>query len=306
MKKAMLIWNPAAGRVGVEKEVRAAARAWGAAGWDVRFERSESAEHITTLAQEAAREAFDSVWVAGGDGSLGRAATGLIGSTTALGILPTGTANVWAQEIGLSVSGLNRVTENARRLTTGEVRTMDIGMCNGRPFLLWAGFGLDGRVVDRLERHRTRWVKRLNELFYVLNIFRSAAGWKGTHMQIETEGQQVEGRFMLAVASNISYYAGGIARLSPTAAWDDGQMEVWLFGGGIGGVRMITRHLWNLGLGWHVKDKETLCLPFRRLKMNFEADEWMQMDGEPWGTVKEVEIEVEAKALRVLLPSPSR
>jgi len=302
MKKAMLIWNPAAGRMGAEGVVREAARVLAEKGWEMCIERSRSAEHVTGLAREAAQAEMDAVFVAGGDGSLGRAVTGLAGSETALGVLPTGTANVWARELGLSVSGPSMVVESARRLAGGKARMMDVGVCNGKLFFLWAGFGLDGRVVDRLERNRSRWVKQLNEVYYMLTILQCAAGWEGVRVQVQADDQEVEGTFMLALAGNIRHYAGGLAQLSPMAVWDDGVMELWLFGAGRrGGLRMAVRHLWNLGWGRHVRDSEIVCLPFRQLKMEFETEEWMQMDGEPWGRVKSVEVAVRRRAVRVLV-----
>ena len=303
MKKAMLIWNPAAGRMGAEGIVRQAARVLGELGWEVRVEGSKRAGHVTELAKEAAQTEMEAVFVAGGDGSLGRAVAGLVGSRTALGVLPTGTANVWAREIGLQVSGANIAVESARRLAIGQMHPMDVGVCNGRLFFLWAGFGLDGRVVDRLERKRSRFVKQINEFYYALAILQCAAGWKGVRLQVRADDREIEGQYMVAVAGNIRHYAGGLAKLSPEAVWDDGRMELWLFGSGKrGGVGMAVRHLWNLGWGRHVKDNEMVCLPFRRLKLAFETEEWMQMDGDPWGKVREVDIKVMKRAVRVLLP----
>ena len=80
-------------------------------------------------------------------------------------------------------------------------------------------------------------------------------------------------------------------------------MELWLFGGGKkGGIGMALRHLWNLGRGRHVRDNTMVCLPFQHLKITFLAEEWMQMDGDPWGTVREAEIKVISGAVRVLVP----
>ena len=308
MKRVLVIWNPMAGRVGVEAAVHQAARVFEERGWQARVEKSQSGEHVTRLAQEAAAQAFDAVFVAGGDGSLGRAVAGLIdqpipGANTALGVLPTGTANVWAREIGLPVSQRNQITESAERLAAGHVQGMDVGVCNGRPFLFWAGFGLDGRVVDQLERNRSRFVKRWNEIYYLWTILQCSARWGGVRMQVQADDQQVEGKFMLAVAGNIQRYAGGLARLSPEAVWNDGKMELWLFGGGRKvGTGMAIRHLWNLGWGRHVRDRHMVCLPFQHLKMTFSAEEWMQLDGEPWGTVREAEINIKREAVRVLVP----
>jgi YegS/Rv2252/BmrU family lipid kinase len=301
MKNAMLIWNPGAGRVNVEREVGEARRVLAAGGWEITLEPSRSAAHVTDLARQAAQTGLEAVFVAGGDGTLGRAVAGLAGTTTALGGLPTGTTNVWAKEIGLPHEGLKAAVESARQLAAGPRLNVDLGVCNGNPFFLWAGFGLDARVVDQLEHKRSRFMKLINEIFYTLTILRCAAGWPGTHMQITADGQTVEGHFMLAVAGNIRYYAGRL--LSPHAVWDDGKLELWLLRSGRrGGAGMALRHLWNLGWGLHVKDREALCLPFRRAQITFETAEWMHTDGEPGERVKTAEITVWERGLWVIVP----
>lgn len=297
----MLIWNPAAGRVRAEPGIQEAARVLEEAGWQVHLERSQSATHVTELARQAAQAQWEAVFAAGGDGTLGRATIGLAGSATALGVIPAGTTNVWAQEIGLPVSG--PMAESVRRLAEGRTQTIDIGLCNGRPFFLWAGFGLDARVINHLERRRSRFMKQINEIFYALAILRCAAGWRGTSVQAQVDGQTVEGRFMLALAGNIRLYAGGLATLSPTAIWDDGKLELWLLKSGQrGGIGTVLRHLWNLGWGRHTQDREVVSFSFRQVKLAFETEEWMHMDGEPYGRVQAVALEVWEKALRVLIP----
>lgn len=299
----MLIWNPGAGRLNMEGEVREAVRIFEAAGWNIRLERSQSAAHVTELARQAAEAGFEAVFIAGGDGTLGRAVAGLIGTETAVGILPSGTTNVWAQEIGLPATGLRAAVESARRLANGPRLKIDVGLCNGNPFLLWAGFGLDARTVDQLERKRHRFMKQLNEVYYALTILRTSAGWRGTPMHVSTGEQTVQGRFMLIIAGNIRHYGGGLATLSPEGKWDDGKMELWLFHSGTqGGIPTVARHVWNLIRGLHVKDRNVTCLPFREARLTFETEEWMHMDGEPCGQVQTVELAVQARGVWVILP----
>jgi diacylglycerol kinase family enzyme len=135
-------------------------------------------------------------------------------------------------------------------------------------------------------------------------ILQRSVGWKGVEMRVQTDTQGIEGRFMVAVAGNIRRYAGGLARLSPVAKWDDGLRELWLFGSGKkGGAGMAVRHLWNLGWGRHVQDSEMICLPFRQATIKFETEEWMQMDGEPMGMVKAAALSVQEQVLKVIVPN---
>lgn len=300
MKRARLIWNPAAGRVNMAREVREAAGVLKTAGWNLSLTQSQNAAQVTELAREAAQAGWEAVFVAGGDGTLGGAVAGLMGSDTALGVLPTGTTNVWAKEIGLQ-AGRIRLVDNARHLSAGKEWLADIGLCNEKPFMLWAGFGLDARVIERLERRRNRLMKFFNEIYYLATIWRCAVGWRGIPVQITADGQPVEGWMLQVLACNIRYYAGSI--LSPHSKWDDAKLELWaLRSGSKGGVGTVIRHLWNLGYRQHVRENEVVCLPFRQAHITFKTEEWMHLDGEPYGTIQQAHLAIRAKALKVLVP----
>jgi diacylglycerol kinase family enzyme len=185
-------------------------------------------EHITKLAHQAGEEDLDGLFVVGGDGSFNLAARGLLGSNTALGVIPAGTANVWAQELGLP--GLNwtrlmALEESARRLASAPVHPVDIGLINQIPFILWAGIGLDGLIVNRIEP-RGRWEKMLSTLHYGAASIWEASSWHGMNLDIVVDGFQIQGHFLLALACNIHLYAGGV-NISPNAEL---MMVKWIFG----------------------------------------------------------------------------
>ncbi|MFU8770857.1 MAG: diacylglycerol/lipid kinase family protein, partial [Anaerolineales bacterium] len=100
MRRALLIFNPTAGRFPSWLLAERAARILKNHGWEVEIERTIDGDHITSLAKQAVQGNMEALFVVGGDGSLNRALPPLIGSQTALAHLPAGTANVWAQEIG--------------------------------------------------------------------------------------------------------------------------------------------------------------------------------------------------------------
>ncbi len=92
------------------------------------------------------RDNFDVVVAAGGDGTINEVANGIAGSSVLLGIIPLGTANVLAAEVGLPLSA-RRV---AAVLAHGAPRTIYAGLVNGRRFLMMAGIGFDARTVTRV------------------------------------------------------------------------------------------------------------------------------------------------------------
>src|SRR5690349_8045891 len=102
MRSAVIIYNPAAGRISVKPFIHSAVKELESAGWEVDAVATQSGAHTVELAKQAAVQKRDAVFAVGGDGTIGNVVNGLIGSETALGVLPAGTANVWGIELGLS------------------------------------------------------------------------------------------------------------------------------------------------------------------------------------------------------------
>ena len=101
MRSAVIIYNPAAGRYSVKPFIKSVVRELASAGWNVDLEQTHSGAHTIELAKQAAAEKKEAVFAVGGDGTIGNVVNGLIGSETALGVLPAGTSNVWGYELGL-------------------------------------------------------------------------------------------------------------------------------------------------------------------------------------------------------------
>lgn len=108
---------------------------------------TKSAEDLTNKARELAEAGEPVVAAAGGDGTLMCAARGLIGTKSALGILPCGSMNVFARELGI---GSRRFDVALDTIQSGTRQEVDIFTVNDYPFLQMAGFGLDARIIKRI------------------------------------------------------------------------------------------------------------------------------------------------------------
>lgn len=303
MRRAILAYNPAAGRYPSRLLAERAANVLRQHGWHITLESSQSGEHITQLARQAAADGLEAFFVAGGDGSLNYAMAGLLDSDTALGVLPSGTANVWAQELGLPGLSWTRwmaLEESARRLARAEIRRVDIGLCNQYPFLLWAGAGLDAFVVHRIEP-RNRWEKHLAVLQYAATVVWHASYWHGMNLRAEADGHTLQGHFLLALVSNVHLYAGGLATLSPDARLDDGLMDLWLFEGE--SLADTVQLAMDLLAGRHVQSSRVQHLTFKQLFLESESPAYVQLDGEPFEVSNPITISVRPKALHVLVPA---
>lgn len=303
MKTAYLIFNPYAGRFPSRILTERAAAVLSDQNWDIQLKQTNGGPEITEIAIDAVKNNQDAVFVAGGDGSVNLAISGLYGSDTALGVLPAGTTNVWAQELGLHGLGYTRwmaLEDSARKLGKGKSKKVDIGFCNGHPFLMWCGVGLDGFIVRRIEP-RSNWEKHFSIVSYGARAVRYASLWSGVDLRAVVDGKHISGRYLLAVISNIHLYAGGMAKISPTARLDDGLMDLWLFEGK--SVLNTIQHAWNLFSGRHLYSDQANCIPFRALRLISSQTLDIQIDGEPMAGTKEAIVEIQPKALKILVPS---
>lgn len=119
---------------------------------EVRLIATQRRGHASKLARSAAIAGDDAVVVLGGDGTLNEAANGLVGSDTALAVLPGGSTNVFARILGLPDDPIDAVAELLGALEGFSVEPIGLGSVNGRYFLFHCGIGFDAAVVAEVER----------------------------------------------------------------------------------------------------------------------------------------------------------
>jgi YegS/Rv2252/BmrU family lipid kinase len=302
MRRGLLLYNPAAGRVSVRPFLRGIMRPLNAAGWQIDVVETLSSAHTTRAARQAALEKYEAVFAIGGDGTIGHVTAGLMDSETALGPIPGGTANVWGREQGMKPFAWYRwwaLKENARLLANSPAQRVDVGMCNDRPFLLWAGIGLDALTIHKLEP-RSRFMKYLSVPQFFTTTVWEATFWHGMDLRVLADGKQIDGHFLLAVATNIRHYVGGMTVLSPDAFLDDGQMDLWLFSGN--NMADAFRHFFDMLAGTHLTSDQARCLPFREARITSQEAFSIQMDGEPMLGGQRADLTIRSQALKVLMP----
>jgi diacylglycerol kinase (ATP) len=297
---ASLIYNPAAGAFNVEPILPKILATLQEYGWQVVMCHAHQRGDIGRLAQAAARQERQVVLVAGGDGSLNEAANALAYSQTALGMLPTGTGNVFARQLGIPIPSPwnpSKLVDAARALAAGEVRTIDLGRTAGRYFVMWSGTGLDAEIIASIEP-KPPMIRRFGMVGYAAQVVRVALRYHAVQMVIEVDQTTIKTRALLAVASNGPRY-GVIFRLAPAAMLDDGYLDLTILKGD-NLFAKITRVL-NLLLGRVARDPQAILCRARRIQMTTLNPIPVQVDGEPL-TMTPVTIEVAPLALRILAP----
>src|SRR5512136_1145827 len=129
--KAVIIGNPVAGQRDKQDEIRLVVDLLEQNGWQVAGAEFADGESDTTAqARAAAASGCDAVFAVGGDGTVSRVVDGLVGSETALAVLPAGTANVLARQLNLPVpSGLRprAMLDATHLILAGQTRRVDVG-----------------------------------------------------------------------------------------------------------------------------------------------------------------------------------
>lgn len=310
--KAQLIYNAHAGQVDERRDLEQAVRFLEERGWQVTWRETHGPGDAVTYAREAVAQGCDVAIAAGGDGTVGEVAHGLAGSETALGVLPLGTSNVWAKEVGIPSApyllhpqvraslgmGAPWLLSAAQVLLEGRRMRVDLGRVNGRHFLMWTGVGLDAQVAEEVE-HNPEAKRRLGRLaFYVAGIY-TALAYRGVRAHVWVDGRRVTRRMIVAVVSNIQLY-GGLVRISPLAKLDDGLLDVCIFQGS--GVLSTVRHVVSVFAGQHLRDPEVDFYEARRVEIRPAAPLPIHVDGDFLGYTPAV-VEVVPQALTVIMPA---
>ena len=219
--RACLITNPKSGRGGINLTTVLPVLA--AHGWQVDVRQKLHGGHATELAREAVDDWYDVVVACGGDGTVGEVVDGVVGSDVAVGVLPGGTANLWAREIGVSMN----LKEAALQLVGTQRRPVDVGHLSingehGQHFLLMAGLGVDAAVLTRLSKDLKG---RFGMLAYLPAIGRALPQTKpfAATMELDTVTRLAEP--LQIVVGNTRRYAS-VTSVTPGALVDDGKLDI--------------------------------------------------------------------------------
>jgi diacylglycerol kinase (ATP) len=302
--RSKLIVNPTSGPWDVRRELPAVLNHLEDQGWRTTLHQTERPGEATDLARQAMEHGLDGVFVVGGDGTINEIINGLAESPVALGVLPAGTGNAWAKELGLptrSPRHMLPLLDSVRALVPGTTRRIDLGKANGRYFLQWVGTGLDAEVTYAMEP-RTRRQRRLGALAYIVAGVATAVNMAGIRTRIWIDDERIYRRSILIVISNSQLY-GGKVRIATDARLDDGLLDVNVFSGtGFGSAIRAT-----LGVitGLHARDPRHSF--YRANTIRVEADKPMaiHVDGEPLGATP-LECIVVPRALSIMIPRDIR
>ncbi len=251
--------------------------------------RGEAAQ----IAREALRAGATTVVAAGGDGTMNEVAQALVGTDVALGVIPIGTVNVWAREMGIPLAPIRA----AQALLSGERHVIDVGRVNGRVFVLMVGIGLDGEAAHVIERARVGGLRKL--VRYVPLVISLALRYRGTRVAMRLDGRQRTVRPLMIVISNTRLY-GGAFTFNPDAEIDDGLLDMCVIEDQNIAQRAVV---FVRALARRATTKQRVVYErFEHASIRASRKLYVQIDGEMFGALP-VTVEAVPHALVVIVPA---
>jgi diacylglycerol kinase (ATP) len=319
IERAAVIYNPVKGHL--KKLKNAVKSAEDAAGWKKTIWLETSVEDAGQgVTQEALKKGATVVLAAGGDGTVRAVAEALRNSSVPIALIPVGTGNLLARNLGLTLTNIDEAVHTA---FFGNDRRIDLGLAEiTRPdgeseehvFLVMAGVGLDAKMIA-LTNPRLK--KAVGWLAYVDAIGRSLPQLKPIKLRFSRDGSpERSSSAHTVIIGNCGMLPGNLL-LMPDAKPDDGLLDIAVLRpqGPFGWLKVWNKVAWENGvlrksaLGRQIIDlsrdvKDVTYLTGKDLRLTVEKPEEFQLDGDEFGELKSVHAWVDAGALDVRVPAP--
>jgi diacylglycerol kinase (ATP) len=308
MRKALMLYNPLSGRRHGRRvnDVESAQAVLRAGGVEATSAATAGPGDAAEQVKQAIRDGCDTVFACGGDGTVHDVVQGLVGSDAALGVIPLGTANSLANDLGLPLSPMNSaqaaLTAKPRRIAVGRVAYQDFqGGKNARYFTVTAGVGVDAHLFYKLNPMAKR---HLGMAAYYAKATQLWLTHKMERFVIEMEGEpsrSSEVSQLLAV--RIRHFGGVLRELAPGASLDRDDLRLMLFHTHRRAAYLgyVLRGL--LGAKWQIQGIELVHASQVSCRSRVESSRiFVEADGELLGTLP-AEISVVTDALTILVPA---
>ncbi|MEV8029853.1 diacylglycerol/lipid kinase family protein [Cellulosimicrobium funkei] len=263
------------------------------AGWPEPAWLETTAEDPGTgQARQAVEDGAEVVFVSGGDGTVRAVVEGLAGTDAALAILPGGTGNLLAANLGVP----SDAEEGIRLVLRGGRRTIDVGVADGQAFAIMAGMGLDAAMMQDAP---TALKARAGSIAYVFSALKHLADDE-MHVEVTVDGRTRRRRARTVVIGNVGRLQAG-TNLLPDAEPDNGQLEVAIFAPR--NLQHWVQLLWGVVRGKsRVPSREVVR--GREVSVVSDRPQPRQLDGDVIDPDERLDVSVRPEALHVCVYHP--
>lgn len=284
------ILNPKSGKETADQEYIAKCIQLNFPSADMRLTRAP--KHATELAREAAQHGFESVVVLGGDGTLNEAAQGLVNTQTALGIIPRGSGNGLAREIGMFLP----LEEALVKLQRATAHPCDVGLANNELFLNVAGVGIEAAIAWQFMKHGKNGAR--GKMPYFKLGAKTFFTYRPDTLRVTANGHTQEMAPLSLVFANGRQY-GSNFKIAPHASLSDGKLDM---------VEIKNaKYKLAAAMPFFFTNKKppfgvTATTQIENAVVESDREILYHIDGEPRQADRRLEITIKPGALRLLLP----
>lgn len=247
------------------------------------------------IAHGAVERGYDRLIVAGGDGTINQVVNGIGDSGIPLGIIPLGTGNVLAHDLGIP---RNNIVEALRIIGQERIHQVDLGVVGGRRFLLMAGLGLDAEVVGAVSLK----VKDvLGTMAYAPAALEQLIKYAPTRFRLVFDnGSEYTTEAFGVIVANCGSYAYNF-RIAPEAVFDDGLLDVIVLESSPGRKFKLLGQALEAVFQQRVSDPNTTYFKTSGVRIESAPPVKMQIDGDVSGA-SGVDIRILPRALKLIVP----
>lgn len=247
---------------------------------------------------EAQGEGDSIIIASGGDGTVGAVASALQGTDIPLGIIPRGTANAFSVALGIP-TGLKAACTN---LLLGNLRRVDVALCNDQPMILLAGLGFEAGMVDKANR---KLKNILGPMAYIFSGARQIVDQKPFKADLQVEGKDYSVNACAITIANAapatSVMAQGFGKVIP----DDGLLDVIVASpkDTISGLSILSSLAWSAAMSSNANNNDLACFRTNQIKIELDETQKLVIDGEILDATS-VTVTIKPRALQVVAPIP--
>ncbi len=273
----MVIMNPAAART-MPQTVAEVMQVFAQAGWQAELLATGGPGDARRLAREAVHNAVDVCAVFGGDGTTMQAASALVGTDVALGVIPGGTGNLLAGNLRIPPSP----AKAAKVIVSGGSRRLDLGLLRRAAgedyFAVACGAGLDAVVMGgTASGHKQRW----GMFAYVATTLKLIGEIRSLDHLITVDGKEYEAHAAMVLIANCGEIIPPYVKLRAGIVPDDGLLDVVVLRAN--SVVQSVRAIWDLLREGHGGDAFVGYARGKEIRVETHPMQPVQLDGDPGG-----------------------
>jgi len=288
-KRIVFIVNPISGTSGKQGIPKLIEETLDKERFEYAVHETEYAGHATEIAAACRDEGVDVVVAVGGDGTVNEVGRAIVGSETALGIIPCGSGNGLARHLMLPMD----YKKDIDLLNRCEIHHLDYGIINERPFFCTCGMGFDAFISMKFAEAGKRGL-----VTYVESVLREGLNYKPETYKIEDEnGTMIHQAFLISCA-NASQY-GNNAYIAPQASMHDGMLDVIIMEPfDVLEAPQVAIELLNKTIDKNVKIK---TFRTQHIHIHREKEGLIHYDGDPVMTDADVDIRLVPAGIKVVV-----